>query len=246
MTRVPPLILGFLACDFALAISYLGNWALNQPSRRITFLIDLNAEANLPAWYSSIQLFLVAVLLAFFVYAEFDKRSLLSWTLPVWPLVFVALSIDEIVQMHEWLGGQSDRWLPGRSRENITFRSTGIWMFLIGIPFFFFMVGLILSLKKYLRGKSDVIHMFWAALIVYIGSAAGIEILSNFVPKEGAVHIIQVFCEELGEMIGGTLFLWAAYKLLCSYEFSISIAGTPMGKEASKNVLKKPESAVRK
>jgi hypothetical protein len=246
MTRVPPLILSFLACDFALAISYLVNWALNQPSRRISFLIDLNAEANLPAWYSSIQLFLVAALLAFFVYAEFDKRRLLSWTLPAWPLLFVLLSIDEIAQIHEWLGGKSDRWLPGRNRENIMFRTTGIWMFLIGIPFFFFMVGLIFSLQKYFRGKSDVIRMFWAALIVYVGSAAGIEILSNFVPEEGAVHIFQVFSEELGEMIGGTLFLWAAYKLLCSYEFSISIAGTPMVKQRFEKCFKKAESAVRK
>ena len=220
MKNLPPLILFFFICDLTLALLYLGNWWLLQPFHKINLLLDLDGEANLPTWYSSMQLFLVGGLLAIFAYGKFDKRDKASWLLIVWPLVFVALSIDEVVTIHEWLGGKSDILLPGGTRQHTMFWSTGIWMFLLGPPFFLFMLGLIFSLKKYLGGRPEVITKLYTGLLIFIGAAAGVEFLANAVPNESAGHIIEIFCEELGEMIGETFFLWAAYALLQSYNFS--------------------------
>jgi hypothetical protein len=211
----------FFICDFALALLYLMNWEAHEPFHKINQLLDLDGEANLPSWYSSMQLFLTACLLAVFTYCRFDKKEKNSWILIAWPLVFVFLSFDETAKIHEWLGGKSDVLLPGGTRAHTLFWSTGIWMFLLGIPFLLFMLGLIYSLKIYLRGRSQVIFKLFAGLLIFIGAAAGIEMAANLFPKESAGHVIEIFCEELGEMIGETFFLWASYELLGSCGFSL-------------------------
>ena len=46
--------------DVVLSIAYVANLALNRPlGEFITRLIDLDAETNLPTWYSSVKLFLI-------------------------------------------------------------------------------------------------------------------------------------------------------------------------------------------
>jgi hypothetical protein len=224
--RIPACILIFFICDLALALVYLLNWELRQPFATITLLVDLNGEANLPTWYSSIQLFAVATLLAIFAFGEFDKKNIHTWTLLVWPFVFLALSLDEVAQIHEYVGYKSDILLPGRTRDNSVFHETGIWMFLVGLPFLFLMLSLVFSLKKYLGGSWRISNVFLAAVIVYVGSAAGADAIENFIPPNGSERILQVCFEELGEMIGATLFLLGAYKLLYSHGFSLHIRKT--------------------
>lgn len=223
MKRVPAFILIFFVCDMALTFVYLLDWGLRRPFATITLLIGLDDEANLPTWYSSIQLFGVATFLAIFASAKLAKQNILSWTLLLWPFMFLALSIDETAQIHEYLGWKSDILLPGGSRKNSLFPQTGIWMFLFGIPCLLFMESLLYSLKKYLRGNCHVTRLFFAAVIVYVGSATGLEVVDNFVPANGWLHVLQVCFEELGEMIGTTLFLWASYELLNAHGFSMYI-----------------------
>jgi hypothetical protein len=221
MKKVPLLILFFFIGDLALALLYLLNWGLHQPFQKINLLLDLDGEANLPTWYSSMQLFLIAGLLAIFACLKFDKQNKASWTLMLWPLVFAALSMDEVVEIHEWLGGKSDFLLPGGTRRYTIFWSTGIWMFLLGVPFFLFMLGMIYSFKKFLGGRLPVITKLLMGLLIFAGSAVGIEIAANFTANASAGHVIEIFCEELGEMIGETFFLWAAYELLATSGFSL-------------------------
>ena len=234
LRRVPGLVLGFFACDLAMALIYLVNWGLRQPFFTVSLLVDLDGESNLPTWYSSIQLFIVATFLAVFAFAKFDKKNILSWTLLIWPIVFLGLSIDETAQIHEYFGAKSDILLPGGTRDNSVFHETGIWMFLLGIPFLLFMVGLVFSLKKYLGGSWRLIRVFLTAAVVYIGSAAGTDCIENFIPPNGSERILQVFLEELGEMIGATLFLLGAYKLLDSHGFSIHMPQTEATAETVK------------
>jgi len=83
-----------------LAFAYLGNILLGHPFRFLTHMIDLDGEANLPAWHSSIKLFLLALLLAFFGYREFKRSSdRASWRFLLMSAVFAALSLDEVAQI---------------------------------------------------------------------------------------------------------------------------------------------------
>jgi hypothetical protein len=216
MKKMPPLILLFFLGDLALALLYLINWGLHQPFHKINLFLDLDGEANLPAWYSSMQLFLIAGLLAVFAYIRFNRKDKTSWRLVLLPIVFVVLSLDEAAKIHEWLGGKTDVFLPGESRKLTMFWSTGIWMFLFGIPFFLSMLGLIFSLKKYFTDNFAAFKKFLIGLLIFAGSAVGIEMLANFVSNESIGHVIEICFEELGEMLGETFILWAAYELLVS------------------------------
>ena len=227
--RVPKIILGFIVCDLLVALLYLANWAIQQPSTKLTRLVDLGGEANLPTWYSSVQLFLVAVFLAIFAFAKFERKNKVSWALLPWPLVFLGMSFDEVATIHEWLGSRTDALLPGGQRAKSLFGETGVWMLLFGVPFLLLMLGLIYGLRTYLKGRAHVIKKCMIGLIIFAGAALGIEVISNFVPKQGPARVLQAFFEELGEMVGVTFFLWAAHDLLSSHGFSLSAPGPEAG-----------------
>ena len=214
LSKIPPLVLVLFAADLALAFFYLMNAGLHWPSAKIAPLLDLDGEANLPTWYSSMQLLLTAGLLAIFTLQRIDKRNRQSWSLLLLPLVFMFLAFDEVVGIHEWVGMASDAFLPGGSRVNTRLAYTGIWMFVLGIPFLLVMLVLLKNLKKYWRDQPAVSKKLVAGLAVFLGAACGVEILSNFVAHPGKFYVLEVFTEELGEMLGETIFVWAAYEAL--------------------------------
>ena len=222
--NMPKLIRFFFLFDLVLVFLYLINWSLGQPFPFLTQLVNLDGEANLPAWYSSMQLLLVSSMLAIFLSRKFNKNNMESWALLILCLIFAILSLDEIASIHEWLGDASDALLPGGSRKNTLFSETGIWMFLIGIPFSVFLISLIFYFKRYFKNRSHIKNKYFIGLIIFIGSATGIEIISNFVSITGITRIIQTSCEELGEMVGVTFILWATYELLVSYNFSLEFS----------------------
>lgn len=209
---VPKVIGFFFLCDLTLAFLYLIDRGLGRPVRMWTNFIDLDRESNLPTWYSSMQLFLVAVLLAIFASRRFSRREVASWFLPALPLIFALLSLDEIAQLHEKLGSRSDRLFLPAGRQASPFPRTGVWMFLIGVPFFLAMLAVFSYLRRYVGGHRRIIRKFLIALCVFVGSAVGLETLGNFLPE--AARVLQVCCEELGEMVGATTFLWATCDLL--------------------------------
>jgi hypothetical protein len=221
---MPKLIGFFFLFDLVLVLLYLINWSLGQPIPFLTRLVDLGGERNLPTWYSSMQLFLVSSMLAIFLFRKFNKNNMESFALLILCLIFAILSLDEIAEIHEWLGARSDVLLPSGSRKNTLFSITGIWMFFIGIPFSVLLISLLAYLKRYLKNKSHITNKYFIGSIIFLGSATGIEIFSNFVSETGITRIIQTSCEELGEMVGVTFILWATYELLVSYNISLDFS----------------------
>ena len=132
--RVPIPILALLAIDIGFGVAYLLIYVAAQPTF-LTPLLNLDVESNLPTWYSSIQWFCVAGLLAIFAIRNFSFSQKRSWPLLALPVVFLGLSLDEVAMIHERIGIRSDAFLPGGSRANTLFIKTGIWMFLLGVPF---------------------------------------------------------------------------------------------------------------
>jgi len=247
--KVPRFILCFFVFDFLLAAIYLIAFGFRKqiilfgkesvygyvkPFAVLWNLFDLGREVSIPTWYSSIQLFVVASLLIIFAYAKVEKKHMASWVLVFLPLVFVALSVDEIVQIHEWLGIETDIFLPGGSRKNTPFHITGIWMFVIGIPFFIMMLSLVFYLKRYVKVRPNIIKKYIVGLIVFLVSACALDLLSNFtisrtpslLETTATVYAIQVCFEELGEMVGVTIIMWATYDLLISYNISLHFSTT--------------------
>jgi hypothetical protein len=70
---------------------------------------------------------------------------------------------DEVATLHERLGNKLDIFLPGGSRQNTLFSTTGIWMFAIGVPFLALVGFLFLSVRTYFRHTpAPLIKSYWA------------------------------------------------------------------------------------
>jgi Ca2+/Na+ antiporter len=221
--RIPIIIAFFFIADIALLVFYLVNQAVGAPYDILTRLLDLNGESSISTWYSVIQLACVAALTGLFAAKNVHTSRVNTWPLLLLPLVFLALSMDELVQIHEWLGAKSDVLLPGNSRLNTIYQESGIWMFLFGIPFFFGILGIAFMLRRYLSTVSSVLPKFLLGLAVFAIGATLIEILSNFVIYGSVWYFLEVVCEEGCEMLGVTIVLWAFHDLLQGHGLSIHL-----------------------
>lgn len=233
MSRIPPFIKIFFVADIIISLAYIGNNAIGKPSRFLTHMVKLSGEANLPAWYSSTQLFLIAVLLAAFTYEKFEKADRGSWILLFVPTVFFLLSLDEIAQIHEWVGLRSDVLLPFGDRKSSVFPRTGIWMFLIGPPFLGLMLFLWSRVKQYVQGRPDVSRKFVVGFIVFLASATFGDLMGNFTVGNEIANIFWNVSEETGEMLGVTIILWATYDLLIAHHFSLMSSNSGLLKPGS-------------
>lgn len=233
--RIPSVILIFLLIDLSLSAGYLFDTMAGHPFGAITSFIDLNGEQNLPTWYSSVQWYSVAALLAVFAWRNVSLRRLRSWLLLALPLVFLFFSLDEVAQIHEWLGDQSDRLLPGSDRANTPFFHTGIWMFVLGLPFLVLFAALIYSMRIYFRRTPGALVRMLGGMAVMLGGSIGIETLHNFVDSDSILGALQIAAEEMCEMLGATLILWGSYELLRGHGLAWSLG--PADAPAEKPVV---------
>lgn len=212
--RIPLVIVACFAMDLLLGGLYLLNYLMGAPYDKLSSIVNLGGEGNLPTWFSSVQWFSASALLGVFGSRHIRREDRSSWLLAGLPLVFALMSLDEIARIHEWLGQKSDALLPGGDRSNTPFSRTGIWMFLIGLPFLLLFIGLIASIRRYFRHAGGALAKLVLGVLVLLAGAAGVETLSNFVSVGSGFDVLQDLTEELMELIGGTIVLWAAFDLL--------------------------------
>jgi hypothetical protein len=106
------------------------------------------------------------------------------WVLLTLPLLFLALSLNEVAQIHEGLGRRSNTFLADNSRKSTRFSQTGIWMLVIGLPFLALFVSLRFSLRSYFRRAPGSFTELFLGTLFTLAGAIGIETLFNFVaPK---------------------------------------------------------------
>ena len=180
------------AIDLMMAVFYLVNMALGSPYELTTQMVELNAEQNLPTWWSSVQLFLIGFILAAFAFrcARRDDRA--SWGLLVLPLPFMVMSLDEAARLHERLGHLGDVMAPGAAEVGLRFGARAIWtlaLFGIGMTLFIF---------------------FAVVLEVFFGA-----------PESPTLRLAEGLVEETGEMVAGTILVWAAATFVSSHGFKL-------------------------
>jgi len=172
-------------------------------------IFDVDSEQNLPSWFSSVALLAAAALLA--VIASGKKRKepyfLHGWALA---LIFLGLSVDEMVSIHELTIGTVRR----------TLRVGGIFYFAWVIPGMIFVALFALAYLKFLRDlPASTRNQFLGAGTVYVAGAIGFEMLGGrqaaALLKQGIPYETQfsywalATVEELLEMIGIVLFIRA-------------------------------------
>jgi hypothetical protein len=171
---------------------------------------NLDAEMNVPTWFSSF-LFLLAALLLVRIGA-FEKNPARGGTRRRWrflALVFLICSVDEVAAVHEMLVD------PVRK----AFHAGGIFYFSWVIP----ALALIALLAVFygplfLRLSADLRWNFIAAAVVFLAGALGLEMLGGaYVQRHGADHFAYALlanAEEFLELLGQILFIKALLALI--------------------------------
>ena len=77
------------------------------------------------------------------------------------------------------------------------------------------MAAVLWQLKPLFEGNAHLLRRFLIGIGIFLGSAAGLETLGNFLPS--ALVSVEIVLEELGEMVGVTILVWASFDLVNSH-----------------------------
>ena len=217
MRRVPGFILFLFVADGGLVLAYAADWALGGQSARVTTLLDPKGTSNLVAWYASMQLFLLACLLASFARDKLDWRTKRSWLLPLLPVVVVALSFEQIADLHKWYilrsGGLLSR---GIVHELLTVLALAALAATAGS-----------CLRPYVRGHRHIGATYVLSMILLGVAGIGVRWAVVWLPPQPGVRLLAVCGEALGELVSVTLMLWATHELLRAHRVSPLGASIP-------------------
>jgi len=169
-------------------------------------LFDLDNESSIPTWFSSAQLVVIATLL----WAISRSYSRYRWFYVLGAIVFLFLSIDETVQLHERLSMSANAY-DIKALKSIMIGDHGAWI----LPYI--LAGLIILflarkpiIEIYRNHRKPFLYVLIGALVAAVG-LIGIEVLSYLGMRESGselVYSIEVAPEEFLEMIGMSIVLY--------------------------------------
>jgi hypothetical protein len=212
--KLAAVLVSLLMIDAVLVVLHLLVPILAGRSLRF---FNLNAEANLPTWWSSVQLALAGLLFAL-IAIHLRRMGPGSWILGLLAALLLTLSLDEFAQFHERIGFIVD----GETRRETIFWGTGNWFLFLGIPTILVVFLTLRALKQKLRAVPSSRASVTAGFVLLFAGALGAEVLSNFVTRGSIAAELQVALEEGLEMAGGSVLLWSALVFLV---FHPSLAG---------------------
>ena len=220
---MPVVVIVFFILDACVGAAFVLDKVFNMP-KELSAFVNLNREGNLPTWYAAIQLFIVGSLFGLFAWRHFDRRQRRSWLLQMLPLMFWLMSLDEVAQLHETIGALSQTLFTNAHVAQTIFPKTGYWIVVIGAPFLLMAFGLFRAVRSYLAHPPHLLRLFLLGFVVMMIGALGFETLHNYIGDKGTMwRFMLIVAEEMSEMIGVTIMLWAAVDLLkahgCSIEF---------------------------
>lgn len=158
-------------------------------------LFDVDAENNLPTWFSGLLLGVTA----FWVWLQADAKRAESdrWALH-WRMLalgFFVMSLDEVAGIHETVNTVSDvTWaIPG-----------GILALLIGLSYFPFLWNLPKSTR----------NAFVLAGCLFVGGSVGVEMIGAPMVEDAMPYNLVTVVEEAMEMGGVIVFLSSLLKYM--------------------------------
>lgn len=196
------LVLSVAAVSLAGLVSVWLQFTLVGSSKTVVFLIDLDSEVNLATWFAVLLLTGNAALLA--LAAETASRGERPLARAWWALsmLFLMLSLDEFVSLHERAGrlvhGALD--LPGLPTFSWLVPAAVVLPMLLWL-----FAGFLQTLPR------KTCHGVLLSAAVYVSGAFGMEIVSAFYLGDGStwdpVYKLITWAEESLEMAGQALFM---------------------------------------
>jgi hypothetical protein len=227
-----------LAARFALYM--WGEEELLQPLR----IFDVGEERSIPAWFESLQFLLCSILLAVVAVAKKQRGDRYSLHWSALSIILLLLSLDEVASIHEAIGQQSEHLLHNTTGFTPSGAITFFWV-VPGAAFTLIVVLAYLRFLAHLPQPTRRLFLFAGALFVL--GALGIEMLhaqvmssseglinwvvsssGGMVNREGASALpkiivgLQTSIEEMFEMLGLTVFVYALLAYIRSYVENIN------------------------
>ena len=208
------LMLTALICELVLTGIYWFDIATGNHFQMLHSLFDLDSEGNIPAWFSSSQLFCVAI--AFWSCAFRQKRanrpSKLFFALAGLGAIYA--SSDETAQIHErvtaFMGQRYVDWLPAYAAHNFLF-------VMLAVAFLLTICQLLADdLITLWKNHRSATVLAVAGVATALAGGMGIETVGYklFAGDTSSIwYKVEVTVEEFMEMLGGTLILVSALKL---------------------------------
>ena len=180
-----------------------GIWSTNDYVKVLINLFDFNTENNIPTFYSALALLLSSVLLRL-IALTYKKQNLTFYSWILLSVVFLFLSLDEMLELHEHLVRLTQRLL------NLSGFGTAYWT----IPYVTAVIILFLLLIKFLNKlPKRTLKLFVLAGILFILGSVGMEIIGGrqeeIFGRENITYVLFYTIEELLEMIGVIIFIYA-------------------------------------
>lgn len=191
-----------------------GIWSTNKWVKRLIHLFDMNSEMNIPTFYSSLALLASSILLL--LTASFNrKNSLLAYPWALLGIIFLILSLDEILELHEHFVRLT------QDLFELTGWGTAYWI----IPYGTATIILFLILFKFLKQlPRKTSFLFILSGFIFLFGAIGIEIIGGryveFYGDQTSFYSFIFTIEEVLEMSGIATFI---YSILSYKSFSIEI-----------------------
>ena len=173
------------------------------------FLLDY--EANVPNWFSTLQLAFVALVWLTIAQAARnanppDRRLAAAAFLIFGAAVFG--SLDEVAQVHEKIGLYT---------MDARFPRTGYWLFLYLPILLTLTVAVVALIGRQLWLRRRALAWIVAGGMLYLLSAGGLELMLNFIAWGGTDELIQLHLEETGELLGVWMILWGSLQMRDSF-----------------------------
>jgi hypothetical protein len=179
---------------------------------RLFQLFNLDFERNVPTWFSSSLLTIIALLLLLVAYYSkiLERQYIAHWLFL--SFIFFGLSMDEFIQFHEQI------IRPTRSMLNTSGLLYNAWIIPAGI--IVFIIGL-MYLRFILNLPRSTQRLFLIAGFLYTGAVFGAEAIGGYYYSEtmrsldtdyDIGYLLITNIEELLEMSGLTIFLYGLFQ----------------------------------
>lgn len=176
--------------------------------------INLDHEANIPAWWSSAKLLLAGCAFGLVGLRNIYKNKS-AWLVICIAALLIAMSIDETAGIHEKLGRVVD--LVFGDRSETIFKKTGLWFIFIGFPFVIFFGLLLVAAHRTIEIVPNTLFYLAAGMATLLTGALGIEAITNLLGT-GAFYSVGVAFEEGLEMVGGSILFWTGCNFLLQHK----------------------------
>ncbi|MCC2663085.1 MAG: hypothetical protein K0S35_1007 [Geminicoccaceae bacterium] len=191
-------------------------------------LLDLEREANVPTWVSSLNLAACALLLLFIACAASGRNDHYAAHWTGLCIVFLYLSLDEACRIHESSWRFFQRLLD---TSGALYPAWVIPAMVVVTPFALVYMRFLFSLPNKTR------RLFVLAAVLYVGGAVGLEMLGwhyryplllenpdDWEASKTMTSALIAHAEEVLEMVGVIVFMYALLEYLAWHKVRVELS----------------------